>query len=114
ADKMKTTDNSQKEKLMFKEVLHKNSASWNEQVESEIERTKALSTQGHREGQTDMSKGSINTTIDNMYEKQTTTNNMLENKKTTMQSFDNIENNNGNSLFDNIQETNSYINLQED
>ncbi|CAG8560536.1 2221_t:CDS:2, partial [Cetraspora pellucida] len=37
-----------------------------EQVESEIERTKALSTQGYREGQTDMSKGSINTTTDNI------------------------------------------------
>ncbi|CAG8571675.1 10922_t:CDS:2, partial [Cetraspora pellucida] len=103
-----------REKLVFKEVLHENSASWNEQVESEIERTKALLTQGHREDQTDMSKDSINTTIDDMYEKQTTTDNMLENKKTTTQSFDNIENNNSNSLFNNIQETNPYINLQED
>ncbi|CAG8743174.1 3497_t:CDS:1, partial [Cetraspora pellucida] len=114
ADKMKTTDNSQKEKLVLKEVLHENLASWDEQVESEIERTKALSTQDHREGQTDTLKGSINTTIDDTYKKQTTTNDMLKNKKTTMKSFDNMENDNGNSLFDNIQETNPYINLQED
>ncbi|CAG8509833.1 5192_t:CDS:1, partial [Cetraspora pellucida] len=61
-----------------------------------------------------MLKGSINTTIDDMYEKQTIINDMLENKKTTMQSFNNMKNDNGNSLFDNIQETNPYINLQED
>ncbi|CAG8709807.1 2733_t:CDS:1, partial [Cetraspora pellucida] len=39
----------QKEKLVLKEVPHENLASWNEQVEIEIERTKALSTQGHEE-----------------------------------------------------------------
>ncbi|CAG8439849.1 10714_t:CDS:2 [Cetraspora pellucida] len=60
---MKTTDNSQKEKLVLKEVFHENLASWNEQVESEIERTKALPIQGHREGQTDMSKENNNTKL---------------------------------------------------
>ncbi|CAG8795199.1 4359_t:CDS:1, partial [Cetraspora pellucida] len=101
-------------KLVLKEVPHKNLASWDKQVKIEIERTKALSTQGHEEGQTDTSKDSINTTIDDTYEKQATTNNVLGKEKTTMQSFYNMENDNGNSLFDNIQETNSYINLQED
>ncbi|CAG8528225.1 14176_t:CDS:2 [Cetraspora pellucida] len=63
ADKMKTTDNSQKEKLVLKEVLHKNLASWDEQVESEIKRTKAFLTQDHREGQTDTSKENNNTKL---------------------------------------------------
>ncbi|CAG8650820.1 6751_t:CDS:2, partial [Cetraspora pellucida] len=87
------TDTS-KEKLVLKEVPHENLASWDEQVEIEIERTKALLTQDHEEGQTDTSKGSINTTRDDTYEKQATTNNVLGKKKTTMQSFDNMENNN--------------------
>ncbi|CAG8549532.1 18029_t:CDS:1, partial [Cetraspora pellucida] len=112
--KIKATDNSQKEKLVLKEVPHENLASWDEQVEIEIERKKALAIQGHEEGQTDTSKGRKNTTIDDTYEKQTTTNDMLENEETTMQSVDNMENDNGNSLFDSIQETNPYINLQED
>ncbi|CAG8489465.1 8276_t:CDS:2 [Cetraspora pellucida] len=55
-EKVEITDNSQKGKLVLKEVPYKNLVSWNEQVEIEIERTKAFSIQEHKENKTDILK----------------------------------------------------------
>ncbi|CAG8761823.1 9570_t:CDS:1, partial [Cetraspora pellucida] len=55
-NKIETTDNSQKEKLVLKKVSYKNFASWDKQVKIEIERTKALSIQSYKKDKTDMSK----------------------------------------------------------
>ncbi|CAG8714073.1 4006_t:CDS:2, partial [Cetraspora pellucida] len=93
-EKIQTSDNSQKEKLVLKEAFYENLAS-------------------QKQHETDTLKSNINTTIDDTYEKQATTYNMLENRKTITQSLDNIENENGNELLDNIQETNPYTKLQE-
>ncbi|CAG8509948.1 5284_t:CDS:2, partial [Cetraspora pellucida] len=95
-EKIQISDNNQKEKLVLKEAFHENLASWDEQIEIEIERTKALFSQDQKQHETDTSKDNINTTIDDIYEKQATTYDKLENRETTTQSLDNIENENGN------------------
>ncbi|CAG8630439.1 8844_t:CDS:2, partial [Cetraspora pellucida] len=48
-EKIETSDNSQKEKLVLKEAFYENLASWDKQMKIEIERTKALSSQAQKE-----------------------------------------------------------------